>query len=222
MVNLKKTFSLFVIPFIAGVGITAFSSSASAKGTCHMTIVSNKNTSFETAVSADGECRNLVYGYYANDQFLINGLINEVVGSSGQQFTVYTPNNSGETILTVKTVLNSEPMPDPEKIPKTEKKKTIESKSNYENKSSNSSSESKRNEESKTKSKKTSKEDESETKAEKTEEKELKTKKDEKPVTSKKKSEDENKVFPSYLTYICVLFALIGLVGGFVWYRKKA
>lgn len=66
-----------------------------AEGACSMTINSSKNTSFDTAATANGECRDLVFGYYANGTFLVEGLVTAPVSYSGQKFTIYPPSASG-------------------------------------------------------------------------------------------------------------------------------
>ncbi|CAI6330688.1 LPXTG cell wall anchor domain-containing protein [Bacillus subtilis] len=124
---MKKKMKLL---FVSGVSALALMISllfipnqASAQGTDQMTIDSSKNTSMENAATPSGETKDLVYGYYANGQFVINGLVNEVVTKSGQQFTVYTPNGNGATTLTVYTVKGSDsvkPTPTPEQPKKEE------------------------------------------------------------------------------------------------------
>jgi LPXTG-motif cell wall-anchored protein len=89
---------------------------ANAQGADSMTVVSGMNTSFETAATPSGSLKDKVYGYYANGQFVVNGLVNDVVTKNGQQFTVYDPDGTGSTTLTVyteKTSTGTTPAPTP-------------------------------------------------------------------------------------------------------------
>ncbi|MED5094557.1 hypothetical protein [Bacillus safensis] len=120
----KKIKSIIVLMFAMLISNCFFDNPVTAKSNCHMTIISNQNKDFETATTADGICANLIYGYYANDEFLINGLINEVVGSSDQEYSLYLPNGIGETILKVRTIQNTEVKPN--ETYKTEVKEELE------------------------------------------------------------------------------------------------
>ncbi|MED5094468.1 hypothetical protein, partial [Bacillus safensis] len=89
-----------------------------AEGTESMTIVSGKNTSFETAATPSGSLKDKVYGYYANGQFVVNGLVNEIISNSGQKITVFDPTGTGSTTLVVytqKSEVTPPPTPKPEK-----------------------------------------------------------------------------------------------------------
>ncbi|MEH2988253.1 LPXTG cell wall anchor domain-containing protein [Bacillus amyloliquefaciens] len=140
---MKKKMKLLLVSGVSALALMIslwfVPNQASAQGTDQMTINSSKNTSMENAATPSGEAKDLVYGYYANGQFVINGLVNEVVTKSGQQFTVYTPNGNGATTLTVYTVKGSDdstkPTPAPEQPKKEENKSNTQAPKKEENKS---------------------------------------------------------------------------------------
>ncbi|MHC6167571.1 hypothetical protein [Bacillus velezensis] len=230
----KGTVFLAVTPILMSLSMVVLPTHMSAKETCSMTINSGKNTDFESAVSADGACSNLVYGYYADDQFVVNGLVNEVVGSNGQQFTVYTPNGKGETTLTVNTILNSEPKPDPDQIPKPTKeqntktqsdgldKKTKAEKKYSQKTQQHSESEDnaskvekseKQHDQGKSEIQKVNKKDEEENKESESVKKEVKQ------IRSDSMEEKRSNSFFPYI--IGAAIVVLGIVGGVLWYRRK-
>ncbi|MEH2980260.1 MULTISPECIES: hypothetical protein [Bacillati] len=237
---MKKGTKVFLAatPILMSMGIVVLPTHMSAKETCTMTINSERNTDFESAVSADGACSNLVYGYYADDQFVVNGLVNDVVGSDGQQFTVYTPNGKGETTLTVNTILNSKPKPDPDRIPKPEKEenskiesdgshldkeqkdeKKIGQKAQHHSDSKGDSSKDRESQSSKgqrgLENQKVNKNNEESKRNENNSEK-----KEVKQTSSDSEKEKRSNSFFHYI--IGAAIVALGLVGGVLWYRKKA
>ena len=91
-------------------------------GQCEMTIESDKHT-MNNPAQATGPCNGLMIGYYVAeaDRFGIAGMVRATVTSSGQQFTVATPQiEHGQSILTVYIVKKNPPK---QEEPKDEKPK---------------------------------------------------------------------------------------------------
>ncbi|UOE96090.1 hypothetical protein [Alkalihalobacillus sp. LMS39] len=119
MKTLSK-FALIIGVLLVGLGVMLPNQVSANTAQCKMTIVSDRHTGFDKPANSDGECRDLVYGFYnaSSKQFQIYGYVTHVVSRSGEQFTIYPPTGSTEAVLTVTTVLNAEPKPEPEPKPK--------------------------------------------------------------------------------------------------------
>lgn len=61
-----------------------------------------KNRGYEKAVTANNECKNVIFGYYGDDKFLLDGVYNGSVENNGQMFEISQPFSKNiKVILTV-------------------------------------------------------------------------------------------------------------------------